>query len=132
MTDKINFSQYNEKHNKNEQKEISEYANNVDIHNIDNSFITKFIKQFFNWIDLNNIKFKKHTNVVNFVNFVLNMYYVLSNSPSPICENLSKTLEWLINRIEELNISNYTKDDLVDFNINIDMDSNKDWYIDFL
>ena len=95
-------------------------------------FITKFIKQFFNWIDLNNIKFKKHTNVVNFVNFVLNMYYVLSNSPSPICENLSKTLEWLINRIEELNISNYTKDDLVDFNINIDMDSNKDWYIDFL
>ena len=126
---KINFAQYNKyyNHSLNNQKDFSTDEIDLNIHSIDNRCIYLFRNLIDEAINANNRKLVFNNKKVT--DFLNNVFDIKTKKEF---KNITDTLEWLIDCFEKSNITVPIKNDLVDFNINIDMYDNRDWYVDFL
>ena len=129
LNSKINFAQYNKyyNHSLNNQKDFSTDEIDLNIHSIDNRCIYLFRNLIDEAINANNRKLVFNNKKVT--DFLNNVFDIKTKKEF---KNITDTLEWLIDCFEKSNITVPIKNDLVDFNINIDMYDNRDWYVDFL
>ena len=122
---KINFAQYNVNYTDSldieHQYDLSKENIDSNEHRIDNRCIFLFKENIYK--NTNRRTFKNEI-VKNFLNKIIVNTIKFKNIP--------ETLDWLIECVKDLKNEKSLQEEYVDFNINIDMDDNKDWYIDFL